>query len=329
MNTRRRKFPWLCVLLGAGQIWFLALQAHATADQAVTADGQDDGPPVPQVKSPVESFRELLVLSPEERKAAMADRPPETQRQILAKVREYLSLKPDERELRLRATELHWYLLPLLSTPATNRDAQLIFIPEEQRKLIKQRLNQWDLLPPEIQKELLDNELMSRYFTEFEISTPQQRSNLLAEISPERRVQLEAGMARWSALSENQRRELCERFDRFFELTPEEKEKALATFSAAERQRIQKTLRAFQKLPKAEREQCIRSVEEFAGMSLAERQQFLKNVERWRLMSPAERRAWRQLLEKVPEWPPLPPPPLPPGYWQPPPPPMPPVTNAR
>lgn len=331
MNARRREFPWLCVLLGAGQMWFFALQAQEIAGQPAVKAGEPDGPPVPQLKSPVESFRELLALPPEERKAAIADRPPETQRQILAKIREYLALRPDERELRLRATELRWYLLPLLNTPATNREAQLIFIPAEQRRLIKQRLVQWDLLPPEVQKELLDNELMSRYFTQFEISTPQQRTNLLAEISPERLAQLEAGMARWSALSEKERRKLCARFDQFFELAPAEKEKALAPFSEAERRQMEKTLRAFENLPKTQREQCIRSVEEFASMSLAERQQFLKNVERWRLMQPEERQAWRELLAKVPEWPPMPPeyPPMPPDLLQPPPPPLPPTTNTR
>ncbi|MCX6895643.1 MAG: hypothetical protein NTZ16_09140, partial [Verrucomicrobia bacterium] len=82
-------------------------------------------PPMPGAQSPVDIFRKLLAQSPAEQKQFLADRSPETQRRILAKLREYESLKPDQRELRLRATELRWYLLPLLNAPATNRAMQL------------------------------------------------------------------------------------------------------------------------------------------------------------------------------------------------------------
>jgi len=323
MNAQRKRILRLVVVLAAGRMLY-PLQSEENADSS----------PVLLSKSPVASFRELLAMTLEERRTAVAERPPETQKRILAKVREYLSLKPDERELRLRATELRWYLLPLLSTPPTNRIAQLTSIPPELHKSVKSRLAQWDRLTPDTQKELLENELTSRYFTEYQAVTPQQWTNLLADISPERRARLEAGMARWGALTESQRRKTCQRFDAFFELTPQEKEKALELFSETERQQIEKTLRAFEKLPKAQREQCVRSVEEFLGLSLAEREQFLKNAERWRLMSPAERQAWRDLLNKVPDWPPLPPgfpPPMPPGSapMPPAPPPVPAATDTR
>jgi hypothetical protein len=304
MNVRREKIFRLVAMLSAGYVLFSPLHAQETANPA--------GVTLP--RSPVESFRELLALTPNERKKAVAERPPETQKLILAKVREYLSLKPDEREMRLRATELRWYLLPLMNIPPTNRAAQLALIPPEQRKLIEDRLAQWDRVAPATQRELLENELTARYFTQFEMSTPQQRTNLLAEISPRRRAQLEAGMARWGALSEEQRRKTCERFDQFFELTPREKEKALNTLSEAERQQMEKTLRTFENLPKAERELCVRSFEKFASLSLEERQQFLKNAERWRLMSADERQAWRDLVTMVPGWPALAAPPMPPGF---------------
>jgi hypothetical protein len=85
---------------------------------------------------------------------------------------------------------------------------------------------------------------------------------------------------------------------------------------------MEKTLRAFEKLSDEQRAQCVQSFTNFAGMSLPERQQFLKNAERWRLMSSKERQTWREVVEKVPELPPVPPgvdnsalsrPPAPPG----------------
>ena len=65
-------------------------------------------------KSPVDFFRKLLAMAPEEREAFLTNRPPEIRQRILAKVDEYEALDPDQRELRLRATELRWYMMQLL-----------------------------------------------------------------------------------------------------------------------------------------------------------------------------------------------------------------------
>ena len=103
------------------------------------------------------------------------------------------------------------------------------------------------------------------------------------------------------------RRELLDRFNQFFDLTPKEKQMALDSLSEAERRQMEKTLRAFSRLPKEQRSQCIQSFKKFAGMSVEEREQFLKNAERWRLMSPDERQAWRDVVARLPELPPTPP----------------------
>ena len=65
---------------------------------------------------------------------------------------------PDERELRLRATELRWYLLPLLQESPSNRDARLAQVPADLRDLVKTRLDEWNILPPPLQQEFLENE---------------------------------------------------------------------------------------------------------------------------------------------------------------------------
>jgi hypothetical protein len=106
---------------------------------------------------------------------------------------------------------------------------------------------------------------------------------------------------------------MIDRFNGFFELTAQEKQKALNTLSAQERRQIEITLRTFGRLPPDQRSQCIRSFDKFASLSLAEQKQFLKSAERWKLMSPGERQAWRDLVHNLP--PPLPPnlPPVPPS----------------
>src|SRR5437867_7242836 len=135
-------------------------QAAVGAPAAALSNSVALTPPAPpQTKSPVDTFRELLAMNTAaERRDFLTNRSPESRELILAKVREYQSLSPDQRELRLRATELRWYLLPLMRASRTNRAEQLAAIPVEARKLVEDRLQLWDMLPPDLQKELLDNE---------------------------------------------------------------------------------------------------------------------------------------------------------------------------
>lgn len=262
-------------------------------------------PAVPPLKSPVSFVRELLAMTPAERRQALSNRPPEIKTRILAKLREYQSLKPDERELRLRATELQWYLQPLMSQAPTNREARLARIPEDMRQLVEERLARWDLLSAPMREELLNNEMTARYFTQLETANEEQKQKLLSTISPERRAKLEAGLDRWRDLPADQREKTMEGFNAFFELTPKEKQQALGSLSEAEQRQMERTLQAYEKLETPQRAQCIRSFEKFAGMPLADRQAFLKNAERWKLMSPTERQSWRELVNAAPLIPPM------------------------
>ena len=240
--------------------------------------------PPPPV-SPVAFFRQLLALAPEERTRSLTNRSPELRARILAKVDEYLALPPEERELRLQATELRWYLTPLLRLPADQREARLGSIPESYRALVRQRLGQWSILPPALQQEFLTNDQPVHYFAQ--VAT----SNAPAA----------------SAVSQR----LAAQFDRFFELTPAEKKQTLGTLSPAERAEMEKTLQTFEKLPPRQRLQCLHNYATFAGMSATERAEFLKNAGRWAQLTPAERQAWRDLVAHVPAWKPLPAPAIP------------------
>jgi hypothetical protein len=273
-------------------------------------------PPTPHLKSPVDLFRELLAMTPAERKNYLTNRPSETRARILVKVCEYEALDPNERELRLRATELRWYLLPLLHESLTNRATRLAAIPDDLQPLVKNRLRQWDILPPTLKAEFLESERTLRYFTHVDPSQgpslPPPPPDPKGDRGPHR-----SDLSRWM-LSEEQRQKIAAQFNQFFELTPVEKKKTLNTLSDAERQQMEKTLETFGKLPPVQRRKCIRAFTEFAGMSAQEKQDFLKNAQRWAQMSPKERQTWRDLVTHVPEWPPLPSalimPPLPPTF---------------
>lgn len=248
-------------------------------------------------RSPVALFRQLLAMTPEERETALTNRPPEIREGILAKVNEYEALDPDERELRLRATELRWYLLPLLQESPSNRTVRLAQVPPDLHDLVKSRLDQWIILPPQLQQEFLENEQALRYFAHLDVSN----NPTLQKIAPPG-----SELARWTAMTEAQRKQITTSVDQFFALTPDEKEAALNTLSDAERGQMEKTLQAFDKLPRNQRDECIRAFAKFTGMNASEKREFLRNAERWSQMSPADRQAWRDLVVNVPAWPPLP-----------------------
>ena len=235
---------------------------------------------VPTLQSPVKFFRELLALSPMERNNALTNRTPEARARILAKVQEYQRLDANECELRLRSTELRWYLTPLFLKAPADRAPRLAQVPEDLRGLVTSRLAQWDLLPPPLQKEFLDNDRALNHFAHVDTTDT-------TAASPEAQ-------------------KLADQFNQFFELTETEKKQALGTLPDSERAAMEKTLQTFNKLPPQQRLLCVRNYAKFAGMNAPERTEFMKNAERWPQMSPAERKSWRDLVAHVPQWPPVP-----------------------
>jgi len=235
-------------------------------------------------------------MNSEERNKALAKSSPEMRKRITAKLREYQSMRPEERESRLRATELSWYLQPLMRVAPTNRAALVERVPPGLRGDVESRLHEWDQLPAHSQVEILTNEVALRYFGGAErVVTP----NTVTNMSPERLARLEAGIAQWRALPQDKRQETLDRFNHFIKLRLEEQKKALNKLSDQDRAQMEKTLRSYDDLSPEQREQCLRSFEKFAEMTLAERQQFLKNAERWKVMSPSERQAWTDLVRKT------------------------------
>lgn len=284
MSRRCCQFT-LCLLLTA----VISVQAQSAPDvspRAATnavASGHT-------LQSPISFFRKLLAMSPAERTNCLANRSPAARKKILAKVQEYELLPPDLRELRLRATDLRWWLTPMLSMSPADRQKRLAQAPDDLRPLIKSRLEQWSILPPPLQEEFLSSDRAMHYFTLMPSGRP-------------------TGTAR--------QQQIAKAFNQFFELTPDEKKQTLNQLSDTERAAMQETLKAFDKLPPRQRELCVQNYAKFAGMSPDERAEFLKNADRWSKMSPEDRRQWRELVQQVPIWPvgwtPNQPPPLPPG----------------
>ena len=171
--------------------------------------------------SPVDYFRELLAMNPSQRERALAEKPAKQRADLLAKIKEYEAMSPDERELRLRMTTLRWHLVPLLKMTPMERMKSLASIAPDDRELVDRRLKIWDEIPLQLQKQFLKNEKIIGDLLRLEASTPDQREAFLKTFPAERRHELEAGLAQWHGLSANERQTMCERFEHFFDLTKE------------------------------------------------------------------------------------------------------------
>lgn len=273
--------PISSILLSGGVAVWIALAYHPVAAQTnrvvIT-------PPPPVLKSPMESFRKLLAMPTAERRQFLASRSTNVQGRLIQKLREYQSLTQEERDLRLTATELRWYLQPLMRTPATNRPAQLALIPENLRDLVASRVAQWDRIPAPVQQLFLTNEQAAGYLARVDV--PTNFPPLPSTIST--------------------RQLMNERVNQLFELTPGEKEKVLTTLSDVERKQMEKTWANFHNLTRDQRRQCLLSFKQFTELSATERQEFLRNAERWSQMTSAQRQAWRELVSAAPNLPPVP-----------------------
>jgi hypothetical protein len=307
MNCFRQGREWLAALAVAGLVFSTAAQSNTNVAfhaGTLTVPAAIVPPPIPP--SPMDYFRNLLAMSPDEREKALAGKPPEIRAKILAKVIQYAALDPRESQLRVRATELRWYLMPLLRAAPADRTIQLAQVPDKIRDLVKSRLMQWEILPPQLQQEFLENEHIVSYFSSLDTT-----NHLTAESAPS-----DADQSRWNALSANKRQAMTEQFNAFFEMPPSEKKEALDGLSDGERAQMEKTMQTFNQLPPPQRTQCISAFGKFANMSPQERAEFLKNAERWSQMSSADRKAWIDLVAHVPQWPPAVPamlmPPMPP-----------------
>jgi hypothetical protein len=257
-------------------------------------------PPLPVFQPRIEMFRKVLAMPPTDREQWLANRPASSREVLQAKIQEYQAMNPEAREAVLRATELHEYLQYYIQMPVAERSPQLAQIPPQYQKIVGERLREFDILPPELQKEVLAGKTTAEYFLGSGlVVTPSNKANYPPPpIPPEPLTYL-------SRLSSAQRQQMYASFQHFFDLGIDDRQKILATLPAVERGQVEKTLAGLESLPKEQREQGLRSISILAGMSDDQREAFFRNAALWRELPPTERQTWHKLVAHLP---PLPPP---------------------
>jgi hypothetical protein len=264
--------------------------------------------------SPVGQFRALLAMNKEQREKTLAEETETRRNWLRGKLTEYEGMTFTERELRFRTTELRWYLLPLMRMSASDREKEEVnwrnTVPKGYHTLLEARLQQWDKLSPDLQKDVVENELTMSYFMRLTNATFAQQQLILASLSKDRRDKLETNLAAFRTLSPDRRERMLGQFGQFFDLNEKEKERVLGELSAGDRVQVTQKLNGFDKLSANERVLCIKSLEKFANMTPAEQALFMQNAELWKKMSESEQKLWRNLVSEVP--------PMPPGFGEPP-----------
>src|SRR5580658_10502575 len=99
--NRRSHSLWILIFCAAAQF---AVVCPAHGDETNPPSSGEISlpyPPYPPGYSPVDLFRQLLAMSPDDRDNYLAKRPPAIRQRLLDKIQEYLALDPTERELRL------------------------------------------------------------------------------------------------------------------------------------------------------------------------------------------------------------------------------------
>jgi Protein of unknown function (DUF3106) len=256
-------------------------------------------PPMP--RSPIEDFRRWLEMSPADREKELSAYS-EAKREVLQrKLQAYEQMPAAERDYRLRALELRWYLQPLLNTEPAERGNYLNIVPQRLHAAVTNRLSRWDALDAAARQEMFADEsrrqLVTGYFT-------QPRRAPFPPVPP---APVPPGLDRhFKRWENNSPTRLAFHLSNFFEMGKEDQLKALNYFSETERGEIQKTLDAFARLSPADRQKCVQSFQRFATMSREERSIFLRNAARWQQLTPEERDTWRDLVTKLPPMPPEP-----------------------
>ena len=260
-------------------------------------------------RNPVTVFRKLLAMRTDARTSELAAKPARLREVLTTRLREYDTLTPAEREARLRATELRFYLNPLLTTIPATRTATLATVPGSIRQLVEERLAAWDKLPAEIQREVLTNERLLQAMTRPAVP------NAFPPLPPGLVPTVPDNVTHWQALDTKQREQLLDNFTHYFRLDERAKTKVVAALPEPKRAEAARALSEFEQLTADERAACLTALKKLGQMTQAEQAQFYANAEQWQKMPESERAAWRKV---VVEFPPLPPgagmPPLPPGF---------------
>lgn len=235
--------------------------------------------------SPISKFRTLLEWTPEERTQFVKKQPANVRQILERKILEYESLSDSQREFRLIATELHFYLEPLL---IDNRDIDISTvqdIPDHLRKYIDQSVAFWNRIKPAHRDLLLAKKEAVSYLISIS-SRLYDLEKLMPKPAPE-----------WDNLYH------------FLQL-PHKKQLSFMRASGIQPSpEMSNLLKAFQGLEVEEKRNCAHAFVCYLSFPDQLKTRFVDGLAQWSEKKPSERSIWREIAGKYPKIRPVPVPP--------------------
>lgn len=256
---------------------------------------------VKEVRSRLNRFQRLLSISADERENELASKSDKERAFLRRELQKYDQMAKEDRETALQGLRVWYYVRELVKHPVETRADALPVIPEAERKLVEVRLRRWDLLPNDLQQEILANERTIRYvLPEIEGLSREEQKQAQRKLPQSLQKIWDEKLQEWHALPTERREYIYAQFKRFSELSAKERSKVLETLSQQEREQAEKSLQVVQEIDKLSPEEqaaCLDSLRNFAETPPKSDKLYLylEQLQRWKEMSLQE----KDVIKKV------------------------------
>ncbi len=236
----------------------------------------------PRTASPISHFRQLLELNTQQREAIILRQEPSTRRILERKLEEYASLSEGEKEFRLFATELHFYLEPMIGRDSSIEKIPADRIPDSIIPHLRTAMDFWNQLPVSQRDLLLSKKKAITYLITLTYSSAR-----LSAIVPEQSDE-------WESLN------------RFLALSLDKQKAFLNSYGLAGNTRIVQVLEKMASLSADQRDRSVHALTCYLSFPPAMKDRFMDGVHTWNSMKPTERTVWRQIADRYPRVKPAP-----------------------
>jgi hypothetical protein len=254
--------------------------------------------------SPVEKFRLLLEASSSELNSELDAYPEETRSRISVKIEEYRKLSVEKRRQKLTATELRWYLPPLLNADQVTRDFHLRKLEPGLAEVIHQRLMTWDSLPEDLKSSSSKSNLIIGHLSKApSINPPLPTPSAPGTVTTAPSLPTDPGNSVSEDLADPVSQERLQRLKAYFEMNQEAKNATLKDASLMSDSIFMSRLKWLETMPEQLRERVLSHLIRFQELSVEEKKAFGKSIKTWNRLPQPEKQALRNLVKKTPPFP--------------------------
>jgi hypothetical protein len=254
--------------------------------------------------SPVEKFRLLLEASSSELKAELDAYPEETRSKISVKIAEYRKLSVENRRQKLTATELRWYLPPLLNVDQDTRDFHLKKLEPGLAEVIHQRLMTWDSLPEDLKSSSSKSSLIIGHLSKApSLNPPLPTPSASGTVASAPKLPKVPGTSVSVNAAAPVSQERLQRLKAYFEMNQEAKNATLKDASLMSDSIFMSRLNWLETMPDQLRERVLSHLIRFQELSAEEKKDFGRSIKTWNRLPQPEKEALRNLVKKTPPFP--------------------------